>query len=76
MSGSICHSHVKKMIKRKDSWSTDLRVASSFIRSIETGRPDLDFELQDLARHIERLAEIGPDRPLGSKTPTDDLEAA
>ena len=59
-----------------EKWAGDLKIAASFIRSIETGRPDLDFELKDLASAIEQLAAFGPDKPPGPKSPEDELEAA
>jgi|GEM_PF-5135896 len=35
----------------------DLRLAASFLRSVETESPKTNLELQDLARRIDEIAE-------------------
>jgi hypothetical protein len=40
-----------------DSWINDLRLAATFVRSVETGNHELNFELQLLADRIDALIE-------------------
>jgi len=42
-------------------WISDLRIAASFVRSVQTGKPRIDIELQDLADQIEDIAETQTD---------------
>jgi hypothetical protein len=35
----------------------DLRLAAIFVRSIETDNPEINLELQRIARHISRVAD-------------------
>ena len=43
------------MTIEKDRLVNDLKVAANFIRSIDTGRVELDFELSELANRIEKI---------------------
>ena len=44
------------MITEKDRLTNDLKVAANFLRSIATGRANLDLELSELAGRIEKIA--------------------
>ena len=43
------------MTAQKDRLINDLKVATNFLRSIDTGRAELDFELRELANRVEQI---------------------
>ncbi len=44
------------MTTDKNRLINNLKVAASFLRSIDTGRAKLDFELSELANRVEKIA--------------------
>lgn len=36
---------------------SDLRLAASFVKSIETDNPEINLQMQRIARHISRVAD-------------------